>query len=321
MRRLLITTTVVLSFLLLLGSASASAETLSPWWHLNAVTQPSYIQPGTAKQQEWKLTLAATGGSVAVELGVYSGIEIRAGEQRNEVQAAIEGDLRGYETFPAGERIVEVEAQGGPNNKFETYEIKLTGQLTYTHYFEIYPEHEHLTGGPAKLTIEQTSEGRSDGVIALTATNLGDAASSGPVTIADVLPPGLEAVQIEGAVDETGVGNTGSERAAIACSPKALSCTFTPGEILSRSGKVGLTDLAVSPYEAINVQIAVNVTGAQSGAVNRASVIGGGAPGASVSQPLTISDAGVPFGVGFLKCAPNRRAARSTRRPARTRFS
>ncbi len=74
-------------------------------------------------------------------------------------------------TFPAGERIVEVQAQSGPNNTLETYEIKLTGQLTYTHYFELYPDHEfeHLTGGPAKLTIEQTSEGRSDGVIVLTA--------------------------------------------------------------------------------------------------------------------------------------------------------
>ena len=297
---------IALSASLAFSATPAQAETLSPWWHLAAVTQPSYIQPGTAKQQEWRVTLAAKEGSAALELGVYNGISIKVGEPANEVRAAIEGDLRASEyTFPAGERIVEVQTQSGPNNARETYEIRLTGQLTYTHYFELYPvvEHlAHLSGGPAKMTVEQVSEGRSDGVIVLTATNLGDAATTGPVTIEDALPAGLEAVQIEGVVNEDGVSQAGSTREPIACSLKglSLSCTFTPGEKLGN----GHQQFAVAPYDQITVEIAVNDTGARSGAVDRASVSGGGAPGASVSQPLTISGAGVPFGVAALEMRP-----------------
>jgi hypothetical protein len=45
MRRLIITATVV-SFLLLIGATSASAETLSPWWHLTSGSRPTNLPPG-----------------------------------------------------------------------------------------------------------------------------------------------------------------------------------------------------------------------------------------------------------------------------------
>ena len=41
----------------------------------------------------------------------------------------------------------------------------------------------------------------------------------------------------------------------------------------------------------------MNVAGAKSGAVNEATVTGGGAPAATARQPLTVSDAPTPFGV------------------------
>ena len=51
----------------------------------------------------------------------------------------------------------------------------------------------------------RVSTGRPDGVIVLDAVNRGDADANPegqPVTVADTLPPGLEAVAIEGTVGE-----------------------------------------------------------------------------------------------------------------------
>jgi hypothetical protein len=318
------------------AAVPACAQGLAPWWHITSITQPSYVQPGSAKQQVWKLTLSATTGHVILEVGPYGFVEIQAGEPRSEVQASIEGVLREEESFPGSGRLVEVTAQAGTYNKFETYEIKLTGEIEYTHYFEFYMAEEALQGGPAKMSLEDVSRGRSDGVIVVTATNLGDAPTAtecekvapktgkfadarctepvgeaqgfgefeakatGPITISDALPQGLEAVQIEGAADEN-LLESGSARHELSCSLEKLSCTFLGGEVINR---LATPDVSVAPYEQIKVEIAVNVTGAQTSAINKASVEGGGAPPASVEQPFTISDAPVPSGAAALEMRP-----------------
>jgi hypothetical protein len=120
-----------------------------------------------------------------------------------------------------------------------------------------------------------------EGVIVVAANNLGDAPVNGvanPITISDVLPPGLTATEIN--------SRLGS------CSLATLSCTieeewrpfkFPGGEVL------------------ITVKVAPN---APSGGINRASISGGGVAPAVDSQPLTIGGAGAGFGVRRYEMTP-----------------
>ena len=301
MRRLMITTTVV-SSLLLLAATAASAETLSPWWHLISTSRPTYIQPGTAKQQVWQLTVSATAGKYTLYASPYQYINLEVGETPAEVQKAFEAGVRAASYLPAG-KIVEVTARSGPYNKYEVYEIKLVGALIYSHYYELFVKFPQLSGGPAKADVKQLSEGRPDGEIVVRAVNLGDGYANPPVTVSDKLPPGLEAVGIEGAVNEN-FTHAGSSKSSLECSLKELSCTFT--------GASAVTSYAVSvpPYEQIEMRIRVNVTGAKTGAVNEASVTGGGAPPVSVRRALTVSDSPIPFGASTYEMIPEEAGGR-----------
>jgi hypothetical protein len=81
MRRLLITITIV-SSLLALAAASASAETLSPWWHVTSASHPSYLAPGgqgvivvTAANLGDAPADPATGGPVVIDDELPPGLE------------------------------------------------------------------------------------------------------------------------------------------------------------------------------------------------------------------------------------------------------
>ncbi len=303
MRRLMITTMVV-SFLLLFAAASASAETLSPWWHLLSTSRPSYVQPGTAKQQMWQLTVSATEGEYLLYASPYEYVHLKVGEAPAEVQAAFEASVREQHYFPVSP-IVEVTGRPGPNNPYEIYEIKLVGDLEYTHYFDLLipSGQQQVRGGPATVNVKEISRGRPDGVIVVTAVNLGDGfvePSIQPVTIADKLPPGLEAVGIEGDADVNFL-HAGASRSPLECSLTKLNCTFTGKQVGPAASR---SNTEVPPYEQLQMRIGVKVTGAHTGAVNEASVTGGGAPAASVKRVLTVSDAQVPFGSDTYEMRP-----------------
>ncbi len=125
------------------------------------------------------------------------------------------------------------------------------------------------------------------GVIALTASNLGEIDANPeiqPVTITDELPKGLEAVAVEGSVDES-LGNFGFEKSPpIECSTvsaESVSCTFTGKNVppyLEEGNEAYPT--SVPPYHQIDVRISVKVKrggqGARSGEENVADIAGGG---------------------------------------------
>jgi hypothetical protein len=138
-----------------------------------------------------------------------------------------------------------------------------------------------------------------EGVIAVTATNLGDASVEGgtgsPVMIVDTLPAGLEAVSTS--LSEPVPANL----AGLAC-PSNTTCTFT--------GKM-------PAYAQFEIDIHVRVKGgtserqptsssceAEPTVCNHVSVSGGEVPSASIAQPVTISKAAVPFGLQDNEFAP-----------------
>jgi hypothetical protein len=124
----------------------------------------------------------------------------------------------------------------------------------------------------------------SEGELAVTAENMGDAVLQGeaaPVTVADSLPPGLEAMGIAGV--EPGEKADFQNPRPIPCSLTKLTCTFK-GEL--------------APYDELEIRIQVKVSSnASSGEVNRVSISGGDAPATSLSRPIKVSEEATPYGV------------------------
>jgi AcrR family transcriptional regulator len=143
-----------------------------------------------------------------------------------------------------------------------------------------------------------------DGEVVVTATNLGTGyvdPTVQPVTVADKLPPGVEAVAIEGTVGEN-FTKAGTTRSVLECSLQAVSCVYTgmpPVKRFTRDFR-----LFVPPYEQIQMRIWVRLTGAKTGALNEASIAGGGAHPVSVLRKMTVSDAPVPFGANAYELDP-----------------
>jgi hypothetical protein len=137
--------------------------------------------------------------------------------------------------------------------------------------------------GEAKVLMQ----GRSDGELVVTASNLGDGeadGSSAPIVLRDKLPAGLVAKWASAGVEEAS-----TTVRALACSVPSSSlveCTF--------KGKI-------APYEPLEMEVGVEVLGgakgAETGEFNEVLVSGGGAPrGASLKRPIVVSGAPAAFG-------------------------
>ena len=329
MRRLIITTTVVLS-LLLLVAVSASAETLSPWWHLSSSTRPTHLQSGhEARDEVQEIEVRGTFTlemddlevrSIQIEVGTFA---LEPGLTAAVVQAALEGE----EFYGKGN--VEVSEQAGSTPGTLSLRVKSVGKDAD----QMVPLLEAYPATVAKATIATT--GRPDGYIVVTAANLGDATASGcskvnagggeyldsgcteeatepgtgeyeltPITIADKLPAGLTPVSIVGNVGESvsTFGSSPSVSYPLKCVLGSLSCTFT-----GRSSRKHYPS-GVPPYNQLQVRIGVNLTGADpndvNGEVSEAKISGGEAPSATARQSLAVSGQPLPFGVGSYELRP-----------------
>ena len=135
----------------------------------------------------------------------------------------------------------------------------------------------HLTSSARPTYLPPEGKGQ----IVLTAANRGDAAVNGatdPITITDLLPAGLKATSIQRATNNQN---------PVPCVLSSLTCTFTG---------------TVPPYSQIEVVIAVEVqpgaaSSSQTAENNDVAVSGGEIAGASVSQPITVSEDPTPFGL------------------------
>jgi uncharacterized repeat protein (TIGR01451 family) len=139
----------------------------------------------------------------------------------------------------------------------------------------------HLTSGSRPSYLP--SEG--EGVIVLTIENFGDAPAGGPkshVTITDTLPEGLEVIKGTGALLGSRP-NSANTSAPLNCTTATLTCVL---------------EETLAPYQQLEVRIKVKVLeGAHTGELNHVSVSGGGAPSASLSRAITVSEKETPFGV------------------------
>jgi hypothetical protein len=279
----------------LLLTACAPALAASPWWHLSSAAEPTNVHAGPGRNEVQTLTVSATGGEFVLLETVRSEVKFfKWNASPEEVQAGLQ------EIYGPGN--VQVTGGRGDEEGTKPYTITFTGALAKrpvapldAEFSTFFLNCEGATGLGCRheASIAETPRGAADAEILLTATNLGDERTSGPVTIADKLPPGLEAVTIEAFA---GASPNSGAHGEVSCSLEALSCVLQGPE-----GPQG----TIPPYDQLVVHIGVDVQpSAKSGDPNQVSVTGGQAPPASLSRPVTISDAPTPFGVQQYELTP-----------------
>ncbi len=279
---------VAVAVLVATAVAPANAETLSAWWGLTSGSQPTNLKSGVARDEVQRLTVSATKGSFGfvepqrlkeVVEGTRSFSEllfavVPYNATAGQVQEALES------MYPSRRVLVS----GGPGDEqgSKPYTITFPGQtvkppLVGGEFAELAGAESLSCGGATgsgctgEAKIAEVAAGASDGSLLVSAQNRGDGATSGAVSIADMLPKGLEAVAIEGQAGESNAG-----RGDVNCTVKTLTCSFAG---------------ALPPYEMIEVHVTVRVlAGAASGELNSASVSGGGAPrSVSASHPIEVN--------------------------------
>jgi hypothetical protein len=274
---------------LVLGAAEASrAAAASPWWHLNSGSRPGHIDPNggvPAVDQVQEIVMPLEGGKGALglsvgatELGIFAYPEALAHQLETELgteikvldkavlQAALEGPY-GAGTVTVTEKLegqtLSFQVSGPPGTPLQVEELGI--------------------GSPHASVITAGKVGSPDGEIYVTASNLGDANVDGtlsPVILKDVVPAGLEVVDIVGTAPSEHANFL--QRIEMPCSKVEVTCTFTE---------------ALAPFDQLEMRIAVNVEpGVGSVGSDEVQISGGGAQPASFRRPVTISSAPTPFG-------------------------
>ncbi|MFI4990937.1 MAG: hypothetical protein ACHQHO_08530 [Solirubrobacterales bacterium] len=144
-----------------------------------------------------------------------------------------------------------------------------------------------LSARPAPTYLPQSGEAK----LIVAATNVGDAPTSGPITITDKLPANIQASAI------------------IAHAELEATSSFCQGPPSSASEPSCTYEKAVAPYERLEIEITVKTSGAHTGEVNTLSVSGGGAPATPpLARPLRVSEEPVPFGIEKVELVPEEAA-------------
>jgi hypothetical protein len=294
-RRLaLITSLSTFAVLLVAGSASAA----SPWWHLTSGSRPTNLHAGGGSNEIWQLTINATGGEYAVFCGLscfnagHSSIAFPVFNAPATGSGSLQESLESL--YGAGNIEVAGREEKVPGEEF-VYTIVFGGELAARPVALPQVKNalfgKELTGGRKEANLVETAKGQPDGEIILTAVNVGDAPVAGattPVTLADTLPPGLQAVSVTGGLTAMHSGVATLDKGPVSCTLATLVCTFAG---------------TMPPYAELEVRIGVSVGAATAAESNRFAISGGGALPASLSRPLRVG-ASTPFGVEEYEMQP-----------------
>jgi len=303
MRRLLIV--VTLCSLSLLGSA-ASANAASPWWHLTSGSRPGHLQAGVARDEVQEIAVGAVEVAPGFELAVFE-LKVKGvvlGYFANEPIAKefglpaataknIQTALEGSEAYGAG----NVEVTGSATAIAPlALTVKSIGADSDR---PVAPVEIGFEGGIGTGGATVAAQARPDGQIYVTAANLGDASTSGEVTVTATVPAGLEAVSVHGlAGDGVEVGQAGNDG--------PVACTLGSSSVCSFNGNL-------RPYHQIEVSVDVVVKGAHSGEPTQGSVSGGGPAPVSTAVQITVSGEPTPFGVSEYAIAPEEEGGMTSR--------
>jgi hypothetical protein len=266
-----------------IAATPASAETLKPWWQMSVSSRPSSLQAGAVQDEVQEITVAPNNVLFVLEInkkevmgGEFESAPYLVGAFPHATAANVQAALESESAYGPGGVVVSGQGPEG----LPPLVVRTAAPLAPVEIGGMFPG--------ASATTRVVTQARVDGEMVLVASNLGTGSVEGevePVRIADTLPPGLEAVGIEGVAG----GNQASEGPPVHCSNASVSCTL---------------EAALPPYETIEVRVYVRVKpGASSGEVDAATVSGGRAGTASGSQRLAFGSEPV-FGVQGYEMTP-----------------
>ncbi len=260
-------------------AAAARAEATSPWWGVTSGARPTYLHPGTSRDEILELTVIGTEGDYAMYEEVpatglgYVNHNTVAFLQPNLTAAQLQEALE-TKVFP-GRRL---SVSGGPEAGGAKYRITFPSE-------KVVPDAMKVVGFGVKPSVSEIQRGSSDGQLVVTAENLGNANANGehsPIVVADTPPPGWEVTGLEAYVNG-GPEEDKETNPLIECSLKRLSCSY-----------LGI----LKPGSVIEERLFVTSHGAVSDEENEASAAGGGASAAGTTRaPVQIGDGEPPFGV------------------------
>jgi hypothetical protein len=274
-RALLSCTLAVLAtaaFLVLVAPAAAA----NPTWAITSSAYPTGFAPHNEQQA---VTVSATGGTFTLSFGGQTTPAI----QWNDPASTVQADLNSLSTIGGAGGNVTV--TGGPGDGAGTspYHVTFAGAFAATDVPQMAADGSNLSGEAPTATVATQANGGTIGTYAITATNVGDAATDGStITIADTLPAALTPTMIRG-VD--------THALALTCTLSTLTCTdpspISPGNALY----VELTATLVSPTP--------------TSLSNTATVSGGGALAASFTEPTTVISSPATFGIQSFSAEAN----------------
>ncbi len=145
----------------------------------------------------------------------------------------------------------------------------------------------HLSARPAPSYLPPSGQAK----LILSATNMGNAPTSGPITLTDKLPAHVKATAVLAHAElESQTGFC----AGAPSSPSEPSCTY---------------EKALAPFERIEIELTVKTEGAQTGELNTLAISGGGAPATpALVRPIRVSEEAVPFGIEKVELVPEEAA-------------
>lgn len=265
---------------LIAGWAAPTASAASPWWEVTTGSSPTNMwEPTDSVQVIETEETPETGAVIALKAKNKSIGCLGTGSVAVFCPFAV--------GFPATETAGQLEAL--LETAFGTSAVEVTGGPVGGDPFVVtVPGRSAPNLTVATLIGKAQAETKSiggSGRLVVTLNNLGTAAVDGganPVTIVDKLPAGMEAVEVEGLAGE---GDIFGPVDCSIVSPSEVSCEF--------QGKL-------PPYQAIEVETSVSLTGSPPAAAapGTVTVSGGGAPSVPpVEQTVKVSPEPTPFGI------------------------
>jgi hypothetical protein len=254
-----------------LWAASAARAAEPPKWVLTAIPSPTHIMTNTPRNEVQRLTVNATGGTFTLNVFTDTGGGLTAPIPYNATAAELQTAI---ENLP--QMTGNISVTGGPGTGTpREYEVTYVGAPEALALKVMEPNSSGLEGGTASAV--EVTRGVKPPQLIVTATNVGGEATDGSaITIGDVLPSWLTATKVVGFDaygSPLGTFQTGSPFASMTCeAAPVVSCTTTR--------KVDSGDQLV---------VSVEMTAGSSpppGAINHATVTGGGATEQSVEAPL-----------------------------------
>jgi hypothetical protein len=254
-------------------TAPAALASSGPQWRIISVAMPTNMPP--AQREVQQVTVYAEGGAFTLSFEGEATAKIAYNASAATVQSALDA-LPKISRGGTGKVLVE----GGPGDATgsEAYRVTFAGAWSYVNVAQMTVDTSGLTGGPeAAFVTTPVQGGDGEGVIRVTAVNVGDAPTSGVVTIAEKLSEGVTPAGVEGfsAFEE------GGTKPPLSCG--ALMCTYSR---------------PVLPGQSLVMEVHVSVPPKAPGElVSDATVSGGGAAEDDVSARTPISEAIAPFGI------------------------